>query len=99
MVRSDTWSGWPIGTLLSPAIAPQSSRGGTHGQACRLLRFAEFALDLSRLEALRGDGPEAWRRRHHLACRFRLGVRRLRPPSAARAAPAAPGPSPDGSGA
>src|SRR5712672_1573474 len=24
MVRSDTWSGWPIGTLLSPAIAPQS---------------------------------------------------------------------------
>src|SRR5215475_2638473 len=27
MIRSDTRSGWPIGTLLSPGIAPQSAKG------------------------------------------------------------------------
>src|SRR3981081_4275954 len=26
MVRSDTWSGWPIGPMLSPALEPQSAR-------------------------------------------------------------------------
>src|SRR5215207_4054000 len=96
MVRSDTWSGWPIGPLLSPPIQPQSARGGPHGQARRLLRLVELALDLSRIEAFRGDRQETQRARYDLAGRFRFCLRGLRWPAAAQTRAAAPSLSHDG---
>ena len=56
----------------------------------------ELALDLSRVEALRGDRQETQRRRHDLAGRFRLGLRGLGRPAAAQARAAAPSLSHDG---
>src|SRR5262245_5034390 len=96
MIRSDTWPRWRIGTLLSPAIAPQSAGEGRHGQAHRLLRFVELALDLSGIEALRGHRQEAQCSCHHLAGRFRLGVRRIGWPAVTPAGAAASGLSHDG---
>src|SRR2546428_9334761 len=67
-----------------------------YGQACRLLRLAELALDLSWVTAFRGDSQEAWRPCHHLAGRFRFGVRRVGRPASTQARAAASGLSHDG---
>src|ERR1044072_8757350 len=96
MVRYDTPEGWTIGPLLSPAIQPQCASGGHHGQARRLLRLLELALDLSRVEALRRDRQETQCERHDLACRFRLVLCVLGWPAAAQARAATPSLSHDG---
>src|SRR5215813_3169525 len=83
---------WRIAWLCATVAAKED----TDGQACRLLRLAEFALDLSRLAALRGHRQKARCRRHYLAGRFRLGVRGLRRSAAAQTCAAAPSLSHDG---